>query len=211
MTITKKSIIFHAFLKYEFSCKIKPNAIILHEASTQNMLRKNGSVASNFTASVVRSPSGKCCSKAITRQFKMIVTKIVYSNGGHSMMKRVSRRNGWSSVNKNNDVGPDEMGTRIVGGTTSTLTFWREVVVVCVDTFAPAPDAGASCAASLFTVILHVNKKSFLFLNLILWIFKSSLIESIQTLHFQLQFCALNKNEDGSFYWKIVKNIIGLI
>lgn len=155
MTITIKSIIFHAFLKYEFSCKIKPNAIILHDASKQNMLRKNGSVASNFTASGVRSFSGKCCSKAITRQFKMIVTRIVYSNGGHSMMNRVSRRNGWSSLNRNNDVGPDGMGTRTVGGTTSTLTFCREVVVVWVATLAPG--AGVSCAASLWTMILDVN------------------------------------------------------
>lgn len=150
VTITKKSIIFHAFLKYEFSCKIKPNAIILHDASTQNMPRKNGSVASNFIASVVRSPFGKCCSSAITKQFAMIVTRIVYSNGGQSMMKRATARNGWSSVNKNNDVGPGGGTGTSVGCTTSTFTFCREVVVVCVDTFALWFDAGASCAASLF-------------------------------------------------------------
>lgn len=116
-------MIFQAFRRYEFSCSIKPIAMILHVASTQKMTRKNGSVISNVTASVVRSLSGKCCSDAITRQLAMIVTRIVYSNGGHSIMNRISLRSGWSSANRNNDVGPDGLGA-IIGGI-SSFTFWR--------------------------------------------------------------------------------------
>lgn len=94
VAMTKKSIMFQALRRYEFSCNIKPNAIILQVASMQKTQRKNGSVASSFTASGVRSPFGKCCSHAITKQFAMIVTRIVYSNGGHSMMKRINFRSG---------------------------------------------------------------------------------------------------------------------
>lgn len=66
----------------------------MHVASKQNMHRKYGSVTSNFCANVDRSPPGKCSSIAITKQLAIIVTKTVYSNGGHSIMNFVNRRNG---------------------------------------------------------------------------------------------------------------------
>lgn len=145
MPITKKSIIFQTFRRYEFLCNIKPNAIILHVASTQKMVRKIGSVASNSTASVVRSWPGKCCSDAITRQFAMIVTRITYSNGGHSIINCISLRNGWSSANRNNDVGPVGLGA--IAGIMSIFTFWCDADVdggfFGVDTVC------GSCAASL--------------------------------------------------------------
>lgn len=78
----------------------------------------------------------------------MIVTRIVYSNGGHSMINRVNFRNGWSTGKRKSDVGPFGAGDVIIG-TTSTFTFWREVVVVCVVILGFGADAGASCAANL--------------------------------------------------------------
>lgn len=145
--ITIKSIIFHTFRRYDFSWNIKPIAIILHVASTQNIPRKIGSAASKVTAIGVRSPSGKCCSDAITRQFAIIVTRTAYSNGGHSIRKRISLRNGWSSANRNKDVGPVGTGAGIAG-IILTFTFWFDANVdggfFGVDTV-----VWGSCAANL--------------------------------------------------------------
>jgi hypothetical protein len=46
VTTTVKSIIFHTLRKYEPLCKAKPRAIILSEASMQNIARKYFSVDS---------------------------------------------------------------------------------------------------------------------------------------------------------------------
>lgn len=110
------------------------------------MVRKMFSVASNLTASVVRSSRGKCCSDAITKQLAMIVKRIVYSNGGHSMINFISFRSGWSSGKRNNDVGP---AAGVIVGTTSTLLFLSEVVVVWVGTLEPTADAVVSWPDSL--------------------------------------------------------------
>lgn len=136
---------FHTFRKYEFGCKIKPSAIILHVASKQKIAKKYDSVASNRTANGVRSPPGKCSSNAITKQLAIIVTKTVYSNGGHSIINLVNLRNGWSSAKRNNEVGPGGKTTTLAG-TTSVLTFCREVVVGCVDTTAVF-DVFCGCAS----------------------------------------------------------------
>lgn len=158
VAITKKSIIFHAFRRYEFSCSIRPNAIILHVASTQKMTRNIGSVSSNLTARVVRSPSGKCCSDAITRQLAMIVTRIAYSNGGHSIINRISFRNGWSSANKNNDVGPAGLATAI-GGIISIFTF----ADADVELFGADAVWDWSCPANLSKQTRRRTKRNFCF------------------------------------------------
>lgn len=125
------------------------------------MPRKIGSVASNLMASGVRSPPGKCCSIAMTRQFAMIVTRIVYSNGGHSMINLVNRRNGWSWANKNNEVGP--AGGEIGGcGAISILAFWRGVDAVWIVTLGFEANVGASCAANLHKWIT-IEMKTFFF------------------------------------------------
>lgn len=148
--MTMKSIIFQTFLKYELGCNTKPRAIILHDASMQNIVKKYGSDCSNWTANGVRSPPGKCSSNAITKQFAIIVTSIVYSNGGHSIINFASRRNGWSSENKNNDVGPGGTGGLATwADINSVLTFCREVVVGWADTMAFGVFVCASWAANL--------------------------------------------------------------
>lgn len=129
--MTKKSMIFQIFRRYEFSCKTKPIAIILHVASTQNMHKKYGSVTSKLWANGVRSPPGRCSSIAITRQLAIMVTKTVYSNGGHSMINLVRRRNGWSSANRNNDVGPFVIvAADAADGAISLFTFGRTFAIV---------------------------------------------------------------------------------
>lgn len=159
--ITTKSMIFHTFRRYEFGCKTKPRARILHAASTQNMPRKYGSAVSSCTANGVRSSLGKCSSIAITRHVAMIVIKTVYSNGGHSIINLNSLRIGFVSPNKNNADGPGSESSMapfffFLPGTTFTFTFCPEFVVVaviCVSTLAP-PDA--SSTAPLYS---HGNLK----------------------------------------------------
>lgn len=46
VSTTKKSMMFHIFLRYDPLCKTKPNANIFNEASTQNIPRKYASVFS---------------------------------------------------------------------------------------------------------------------------------------------------------------------
>lgn len=151
--ITIKSIMFHTLRRYEFGCKTRPSARILQAASKQKIHKKYGSASSNCIANVVRSPSGKCSSIAITTHVDMIVMSTVYSNGGHSIMNLNSRRMGLLSANINNDDGPGGGSTfmdALLAGTTFTFTFCPEFVVVaviCVSTLAPID---ASFIAVLF-------------------------------------------------------------
>lgn len=94
VVITIKSKIFQTLRRYEFLCNNRPNAIILHDASTQNMARKYGSVFSRKTAIGVRSLPGICFSDAMTRQFVIMVTRITHSKGGHSIKNFINFRNG---------------------------------------------------------------------------------------------------------------------
>lgn len=131
-------------------CNTKPRAIILHDASMQKIVKKYGSDFNNWAANGVRSPPGKCSSNAITKQFAIIVMSIVYSNGGHSIINFASRRNGWSSANKNNDVGGGSSGELTAwADITSVLTFCREVVAGWADTMAFDVFVCASWAANL--------------------------------------------------------------
>lgn len=139
-------MIFHTFRRYEFGCKIKPRARILQEASKQKMYKKYGSASSNCIAKGVRSPSGKCSSIAITAQVAMIVTRIVYSNGGHSMINLNNLRIGFFSPKMKSEEGPG-LSTEFWAGTTFTFTFCPKffvVAVICVSTF-----AADSCTAAL--------------------------------------------------------------
>lgn len=157
--ITMKSMIFHTSRRYEFGCKTRPLARILHAASTMNMPKKIGSASSSCMANGVRSLSGKCSSIAIVTHVAIIVTKTVYSNGGHSIMNLNSRRIGFWSPNMNSDDGPGCVGSPAAfpflfffDDTTFTLTFWPEFVVVAViwvSTFAP-DDASWTAALILF-------------------------------------------------------------
>lgn len=144
--ITIKSIMFHTLRRYEFGCKSRPSARILHAASTQKIPKKYGSACSNWMANGVRSPSGKCSSMAITTHVDMIVMSTVYSNSGHSIiyLNRRRMRLLWPRIN--NDDGPGGGSTFIDAlladddGTTFTFTFCPEFVVVaviCVSTLAP--------------------------------------------------------------------------
>lgn len=173
---------FQTFLRYEFSCSIKPKASILKAASTQKIPRKYGSVASNATACVVRSPPGKCSSIAITKlqriihwsnhmykrqklskmptiayQLAIIVQSTVYSNGGHSIMNLANRLIGCSSPKRNNDVGPGGAGGTGAcwAGTSSVLTFCFDAVDVCAVTtaFGCGAFVDPSCAANLYCLL----------------------------------------------------------
>lgn len=109
---------------------------------------------------------------AITKQLAMIVTRIVYSNGGHSIMKRVSRRNGWSSANRNSEVGPAGAGgVNGCVGTISTLTLWRDTVVILVEFLESWADIGGSCAS--WAASLHVYQFSiFNLIQIMIWSIK---------------------------------------
>lgn len=161
--MTTKSIIFHIFLRYELGCRIKPSARILHNASIQKMVKNTGSAFSSSLDNGVRSLSGKCSSIAIVTHDDTIVTKTVYSNGGHSMINFISRRNGLVSPNTNRDDGPGGLSVEFCAEITFTFTFtfWLEfVVVACVSTFAPCD---ASCMEALlnlscFLVVEYINE-----------------------------------------------------
>lgn len=134
----------YTFLRYEFGCKIKPKAIILHNASTIKTPKKYGSASSSSMASGVRSSDGRCSSMAITKHVAMMVNSTVNSNGGHSIMNLKNRRIGFVSLNMNNDDGPGVWSASaffpFFPVTTFTFTFWPEFVVVaviCVSTLAP--------------------------------------------------------------------------
>lgn len=120
------------------------------------MPRNIGSASSSFMANGVRSFSGKCSSIAIVTHVAMMVTKTVYSNGGHSIINLNSLRIGLVSLRINNAVGPLPGST---GGapfldfffdeTTLTLTFWPEFVVVAVIWVSTFALDDASWAATL--------------------------------------------------------------
>lgn len=78
----------------------------------------------------------------------------------------MSLRNGWSSLNKNNEVGAGgDGGTTAWAGITSVLTFCREVDVVvgCADTTAFGVLVCASWAANL----MNQSNESVFFYNIV--------------------------------------------
>lgn len=154
--MTTKSMIFHTSRRYEFGCKSRPFARILHTASTQNMPRKIGSASSSFIANGVRSLSGKCSSIAIVTHVAMIVMSTVYSNGGHSIINLNSLRIGLVSLSIKSAVGPLPGSSAAApffffffDETTFTLTFWPEFVVVAVIWVSTFALDDASWAAAL--------------------------------------------------------------
>ena len=105
VTTTKKSMMFQMLRRYEPRWQTKPRARILRLASTQNIPRKYISVDSSCWARMVLSCLGRCSSRASTTQFAMMVIRTAYSNGGHSIMKRVCLRMQFSSLRIKRDVG----------------------------------------------------------------------------------------------------------